>query len=42
MELLLILVFLASVLLVGLAASTWGVDSRPSFADPRFVDGPNI
>jgi len=41
---LIIFAVLASVLLLGMAAALWGVDSRPSFIDPRFSDPirPNI
>jgi hypothetical protein len=32
---LLILAIFSAIAFVGLAAVTWGVDSRPTFADPR-------
>jgi nitrogen fixation-related uncharacterized protein len=35
---LIILAVLAAVVLFGLAAHLWGVDSRPSFVDPRVAD----
>jgi hypothetical protein len=34
MDLLIVVIF-AAIALLGLAASQWGVDSRPSFADRR-------
>jgi len=37
MDLIILAVFAAAVLL-GLAAQMWGVDSRPSFVDPRVAD----
>ncbi len=30
-----IIVIVAAIVLLGLAAVTWGVDSRPTFTDPR-------
>ena len=41
---LIIFAVLASVLLLGMAATLWGVDSRPTFIDPRLADPnrPNI
>jgi hypothetical protein len=32
---LIILAIFAAIVLLGLAASQWGVDSRPAFRDPR-------
>ena len=39
-----ILAVLAIAPLLGIAAALWGVDTRPSFVDPRFADQirPNI
>ena len=34
MDLLIVAIF-AAIALLGLAASRWGVDSRPTFTDPR-------
>lgn len=36
MDLLIIAIF-AAIALLGLAAQTWGVDTRPSFVDPRLA-----
>jgi len=33
-----ILAVVAAVVLLALAAQVWGVDSRPSFVDPRVAD----
>ena len=32
-----ILAIFASIVLLGLAAFTWGVDTRPTFVDPRLA-----
>ena len=37
MDLIILAVF-AAIVLFGLAAQVWGVDSRPSFVDPRTAD----
>jgi nitrogen fixation-related uncharacterized protein len=36
--LLIIVAIVAAFALIGIAAQRWGVDSRPSFGDPRVVD----
>jgi nitrogen fixation-related uncharacterized protein len=35
---LIIVAIVAAFALIGIAAQRWGVDSRPSFRDPRIVD----
>lgn len=40
MELIIVAIF-AALALLGLAAQLWGVDSRPSFVDPRRVEPSN-
>jgi hypothetical protein len=35
---LIIVAIVAAFALLGIAAQRWGVDSRPSFSDPRIVD----
>ena len=37
MDLIIVAIF-AAITLLGLAAVTWGVDSRPTFVDPRLAD----
>jgi hypothetical protein len=36
MDLIIVAIF-AAIALLGLAASQWGVDSRPTFVDPRLA-----
>ena len=36
MDLIIVAIF-AAIVLLGLAAVTWGVDSRPTFTDPRLA-----
>jgi hypothetical protein len=35
---LIILAIFAAIVLLGLAASQWGVDTRPNFVDPRLSE----
>ena len=39
---LIIVAAIAAFALLGIAAQRWGVDSRPSFNDPRVVDSWSI